>query len=65
MFPDGKEKYFTNRKEVIRRYGIQMSVLNELLVTGAPFHTDIKYWGGKQRPCVEIEGVVFKYTIEK
>lgn len=65
IFPDGKKVYFRNRSEVVKRYGLPIRKVEEMLRTGDVFHAESTTWAGKPRLCVQADGARFEYTIEK
>lgn len=64
VFPDGRKVYFRNRTEMMKRYGLTVRRIEDLLMTGEAFHADRTSWGGKTRLCVQAEGARFEYTID-
>ena len=64
VFPDGRKVYFRNRSEAVKRYGLTIRKIEDLLVMGETFHAPSTTWGGKTRLCVQAEGARFEYTID-
>ena len=65
VMPDGREVYFRNKSDVIRRWGLSKKQIDDLLATGEVFQTDNLTYKGKPRKCIEAIGARFKHAIEK